>query len=98
MAEHKKAKVDIESKVIPCSLLPETRARISQFAEDLKAAAPKVGSQGLAENDFWNSGLFQGAVERLRGTQAASTTVKRRFLDEILTHMKRSEERRVGKE
>jgi hypothetical protein len=88
MTEPKKAKADIESGVIPCSLLPETRARISKFAEDLKAAAPKVGSHGLTENEFWNSGLFQGAVERLRGTQAASTSVKRRFLDEILNHMK----------
>jgi hypothetical protein len=91
MTKHKKAKADIESEVIPCSLLSETRARISKFADELKVAAPKIGSHGLAENEFWNSGLFQGAVERLRGTQAASTSVKRRFLDEILTHMKTAE-------
>ena len=88
MTKLKKAKADIESKVIPCELLPETRARISKFAEDLKAAAPKIGSHGLAENEFWNSGIFQSAVEQLRGSQAASTAVKRHFLDEILTHMK----------
>lgn len=88
MAEHKKAEADIESGVIPCSLLPETRARISKFAEDLKAAAPKIGSHGLNEDEFWNSGIFQSAVERLRGTQSASTSVKRGFLDEILTHMR----------
>jgi hypothetical protein len=88
MTEYNKAKADIESAVIPCSLLPEMRSRIAKFADELKAAAPKIGSHGLDENEFWDSGLFQSAVERLRGTQSASTAVKRGFLDEILTHMK----------
>jgi len=88
MPEKKRVIAHTKSEVIPCSLLPETRARISKYAEDLRTAAPKVGSHGLAENEFWNSGLFQSAVERLRGTQAASTSVKRCFLNEILAHMK----------
>ena len=74
-------------EVIPCSLLPETRERIEKFAEELKAAAPKVGTHGLSEEEFWNAGIFRGAIERLRGTQAASTSVKHCFLEDVLNHM-----------
>jgi hypothetical protein len=77
-----------QSEVIPCSLQPETRARIAKFAEELKSASPRVGSHGMSEEEFWNSGLFQGAIERLRGSQAASTSVKRRFVSDVLDHMK----------
>lgn len=87
MIESNNNAADIESGVIPCSLQAETRTRIAKFAEDLKTAAPKIGSHGLTENEFWNSGLFQSAIEKLRGTQSASTSVKRGFLDEILGHM-----------
>jgi hypothetical protein len=75
-------------EVIPCSLLPETRERIEKYAEDLRAVAPQVGSHGLATDAFWSSGIFQSAIERLRGSQAASTSVKRRFIDDVLSHMK----------
>ena len=88
MPAAKKSKAQSKSEVIPCSLLPETRARIAKFAEELKAAAPEVGTHGLAEEEFWNSGLFHGAIEKLRGSQAATTSVKRRFLDDVLAHMK----------
>lgn len=88
MPTNKKAPARTQAEVIPCSLLPETRERIATFADELRAAAPRVGSHGLAEEEFWNAGLFHGAIERLRGTQAASTSVKRRFLDDVLAHMK----------
>jgi hypothetical protein len=74
--------------VIPCSLAPESRVRIVRYAEELKMAAPQVGSHGLSEEVFWNSGLFQSAIERLRGSQAASTAVKRKFLEEVLGYLK----------
>lgn len=74
-------------EVIPCSLEPEARTRIARYAEELRLAAPQIGSHGLSEEVFWNSGLFQSAIERLRGTQAASTAIKRRFLEDVLTHL-----------
>ena len=73
---------------IPCSLLPETKERIERFADELRLAAPKIGSHGLEEDAFWASGLFKSAIERLRGRQAATTNFKRAFLDEVLTHLK----------
>jgi len=38
--------------------------------------------------DFWTSGVFRAAIERIRGTQSASTTEKRDFMALILDHMK----------
>lgn len=78
--------------IIPCQLLPATRARIEQFAIDLKQAAPAIGEHGLSENEFWESGLFGAAIERLRGQQAAATTVKYGFVKEILAYLRDSGE------
>jgi hypothetical protein len=87
MGNDKSAGEPDQQRVIPCSLLPETRARIEQYAEELKLAAPKIGTHGLSTEDFWKAGLFHGAIERLRGTQAATTTLKRDFLEDVLGHM-----------
>ncbi|MEW6302043.1 MAG: hypothetical protein AB1705_01135 [Verrucomicrobiota bacterium] len=77
-------------EVIPCALLPETRERIEKYAAELKAAAPSIGTHGLPEGEFWSSGIFQSAIERLRGSQAASMSVKRDFLEEVLGYMNAS--------
>ena len=74
--------------IIPCELLPETKDRINEYAESLKESAHTIGSHGLPEAEFWDSGLFGAAIERLRGQQAASTTVKYNFVKAILTHLK----------
>jgi hypothetical protein len=73
--------------IILCELLPETRDRIEAFAEDLKRHAPQVGTHGLTEQEFWDSGIFRSAIERLRGTQAASTSEKREFVRSVLDHL-----------
>lgn len=70
--------------VTPCQLRPESRDAIVAYAEALKAAAPTIGAHGLSPQEFWDSGLFQGAIERLRGQQAASMTVKREFMRTVL--------------
>jgi hypothetical protein len=74
--------------VIPCSLRNETRNAIRDFAAALKTAAPSVGTHGLDDKRFWDSGLFHGAIERLRGQRAASMGPKREFLAEILNLLK----------
>src|ERR1044071_700867 len=72
---------------IPCSLLPETKRRIKTFADELRHAAQTIGTHGLSPDEFASSGIFPAAIERLRGQQAASMAVKRRFLEDVLEHM-----------
>jgi len=73
--------------IIPCELLPETRSRISRFAESLERHAAQVGNHGLTAEEFEQSGLLRAAIEKLRGTQAAATTVKRRFMKDVMDHL-----------
>lgn len=74
--------------VIPCELKDDVRTRIETYAGELKAVAPTLGSHGLDEKSFYESGLFDAAIERLRGQRAASMSVKRNFLREVLDYMK----------
>jgi len=76
------------SPIIPCALLPEVRKAIEDYIEALKNKAYTIGDHGLSEREFWDSGIFHGAIEKLRGTQAASMAEKRYFMDEILSFMK----------
>jgi hypothetical protein len=50
--------------IIPCEQNSDLRAQIERFAEVLKTEAHRLGDHGLDERDFYNSGLFRGAVER----------------------------------
>ena len=42
----------------------------------------------LSEEEFYNSGLFRGAIERVRGQFAATMHLKREFARQVLNHMK----------
>jgi hypothetical protein len=37
------------------------------YAEVLKTDAHKLGAHGLSEQEFYDSGVFRGAIERIRG-------------------------------
>nr|WP_254798129.1 hypothetical protein [Sphingobium sp. AS12] len=63
------------------------RDQIERFAEVLKTEAHKLGDHGLDEKDFYNSGLFRGAVERVRGQFSATMRGKREFAQHALNHM-----------
>lgn len=76
--------------IIRCRLLPETRTAVHEFAEALREFAPALGTHGMDEQTFWDSGLFHGAIERLRGQQAASMGPKREFIAEILEFLKQA--------
>ncbi len=52
---------------IPCEKNEDLRKKILEFAEVLKTEAHKLGSHGLDEQDFYQSGLFRGTIERIRG-------------------------------
>ena len=63
------------------------REKIKVFAETLKAEAHTLGDHGLDKQEFHDSGLFRGAIERLRGQFSASMSEKRDFVKHILDHM-----------
>jgi hypothetical protein len=75
-------------EIIPCVLSDETRRSIDAYAEALRNQAHTIGDHGLSEEEFWTSGLFRGAIERLRGQQAASMAQKRRFIESVLEYLK----------
>lgn len=73
--------------IIPCEQNSDLRAQIERFAEVLKTEAHRLGDHGLDERDFYNSGLFRGAVERVRGQFSATMRAKREFVQHVLNHM-----------
>jgi len=46
--------------------------QIDQFAEVLKTQAHLLGGHGLDEKEFYNSGLFRAAIDRMRGQYSAT--------------------------
>lgn len=77
--------------VIPCSQNQELRRRIERFAEILKTEAHTLGDHGLDEKEFYNSGLFRGAIERVRGQFSATMRDKREFMRRVLNFMQDKE-------
>jgi hypothetical protein len=73
--------------VIPCQQNAELRKQIERFAETLTTESHKLGAHGLDEKDFYNSGLFRGAIERVRGQFSATMRPKREFVKHVLNHM-----------
>jgi hypothetical protein len=73
--------------IIPCQQNAELRKRIEEYSETLKTEAHKLGNHGLSEAEFYNSGLFRGAIERVRGQFSATMREKREFVQHILNHM-----------
>jgi hypothetical protein len=53
--------------VIPCLQNEELQKLIRDYSEVLKTEAHKLGAHGLSEQEFYNSGVFRGAIERIRG-------------------------------
>jgi hypothetical protein len=73
--------------IIPCEQNAELRRKIESFTETLKTEAHKLGDHGLDETEFYNSGLFRGAIERIRGQFSATMREKREFVSHILNFM-----------
>ncbi len=73
--------------VVPCEQNKELRERIVEFAEILRTDAHLLGNHGLSESDFYNSGLFRGAIERIRGQYSAAMKEKRDFVKAVLDFM-----------
>ena len=73
--------------VILCQSNQELRAKIEAFAEVLKTDAHKLGDHGLSEREFYDSGLFRGSIERIRGQFSATMSEKRDFVRHVLNHV-----------
>jgi hypothetical protein len=73
--------------VILCEKNSALRDQIVHFSEVLKTEAHKLGEHGLTEEEFYNSGLFRGAIERIRGQFAASMSEKRTFMKHVLNYL-----------
>lgn len=73
--------------IIPCDKNAELSKRIKEYSEALKIEAHKLGDHGLSESEFYNSGLFRGAIERVRGQFSATMREKREFVKHVLNYM-----------
>ncbi len=73
--------------VIPCARDEDLKRRINEFAETLKIEAHKIDPHGLSEKEFYDSGILPGAVESLRGQNAATMREKREFVRLVLNYM-----------
>ncbi len=73
--------------VIPCEQNAELRKKIEEYAETLKSEGHKLGGHGLSEAEFYNSGVFRGAIERIRGQYSATMRDKREFVQVVLNYM-----------
>ncbi|MCC6743084.1 MAG: hypothetical protein IT175_04410 [Acidobacteria bacterium] len=73
--------------VIPCEKDPERQRQIEEYAEALKAEAHRLGAHGMSEDAFYESGLFRGAIERIRGQFSATMLEKREFVKHVLNYM-----------
>ena len=74
--------------VISCQQNKDLRKLIEEYAEVLKREAHTLGSHGLDQHDFYNSGVFRGAIERVRGQFSATMKAKRDFVRTILDHLR----------
>lgn len=73
--------------VVPCRKNADLRGLIEEYAEALKVQAHTLGEHGLDEDEFYRSGLFRGAIERIRGQFSATMGEKRDFVRHVLNHM-----------
>lgn len=73
--------------IVPCEQNAELRKKIKEYSEALKVEAHKLGNHGLSEAEFYNSGLFRGAIERIRGQFSATMREKREFVQHVLNYM-----------
>lgn len=73
--------------IIPCDQNKSLKKQIDDFAEVLKTEAHHLGTHGLSETDFYQGGLFRGAIERIRGQFAATMREKREFVARVLNYL-----------
>ena len=74
--------------VIPCECNEQLHKKIEDLAETLKTESHTLGNHGLSTEEFYRSGLFRGAIERIRGQFSATMREKRDFAQQVLDYMR----------
>lgn len=72
---------------IPCKKNDNLNTVIEKYAEELKNLAHTLGTHGMSEKDFYQSGVFRGAIEKIRGAFSASMAEKWNFASQVLNYM-----------
>ena len=75
------------SAVIPCEQNTKLEKQIEEFSDVLRTESHGLGSHGLSESDFYQSGILEGAVQRFRGQLSATMHEKRAFVARVLNYM-----------
>ncbi|MEZ5981753.1 MAG: hypothetical protein R3C54_05530 [Parvularculaceae bacterium] len=71
---------------IPCTFEnSERQQKVDEYVEALKLEAHKIGSHGLSEDEFYESGSFVPSSERIRGQNSATMREKRSFVQHVLS-------------
>src|SRR6266436_9739870 len=83
----RRARTQRSQGVIPCSKNPEFGEALEQYISDLRREAHRIGSHGLSPEESQQSGLFEAAVESIRGTQSATMEEKRAFINAALRYL-----------
>jgi hypothetical protein len=72
---------------IPCERDEVVRTQIDRFVEALKTQSHQLGDHGLSEKEFYESPIFRGAIEVVRGEYSANLGPKREFVQHVLNHL-----------
>ena len=72
---------------VPCDNNAGLKDKIDEYAEVLRTEAHTLGQHGLTGREFYQSGLFRGAIERIRGQFSATMREKREFVKHVLNFM-----------
>jgi len=75
------------SEEIPCKKDPKLTKRIEEFSEVLKTQSHNLNPFGLNEKDFYDSGIFEGSIQRVRGQISAAMAEKKNFVKHVLNYM-----------
>lgn len=75
------------ARVIPCLPNTDLQAIIDRYSEALKVQAHTIGDHGLPEEQFYELGVFRGAIEKVRGQFSATMYEKRQFVSHVLNYM-----------
>lgn len=73
--------------IIPCSRNDDLKEKIEEYSEALRRQAHLLGDHGLSAEEFYASGVFRGAIERIRGQFSASMKEKREWAAAVLDQM-----------
>ncbi|WP_428407923.1 hypothetical protein [Hyphococcus sp.] len=74
--------------VIPCDNDDkERRKKVDEYVEHLKLHAHEIGGHELSDQEFYDSGFFRAAMERIRGQNSAKMREKREFVQHVLNYL-----------